>query len=141
MKILVVLFAILLFGANVYAQTGKIKVTVTGIVVKSKGVVKIGIYKKDGFPLVDKSITGKDVEVTNSKVTATFDEIPAGNYAIAVFQDENSDNKLNTNFFGAPSEPYGFSMNKYGTFGPPDFEDVSFKVKKDETKSLTINLE
>jgi uncharacterized protein (DUF2141 family) len=42
--------------------------------------------------------------------------------------------------FGVPKEPYGFSKNKYGMVGPPDFEDVSFEVTKENPVSLTINL-
>ena len=42
--------------------------------------------------------------------------------------------------FGVPKEPYGFSNNKYGKFGPPDFEDISFDVKEDASTSLIINL-
>jgi uncharacterized protein (DUF2141 family) len=51
-------------------------------------------------------------------------------------------NKLTMpNFLGIPKEPYGFSKNKFGKFGPPDFEDASFEVKENNPISLTINLE
>ena len=48
---------------------------------------------------------------------------------------------MDTNLFGAPKENYGFSKNVFGTFGPPDFEDVSFTVKNGKVANLTINLE
>jgi uncharacterized protein (DUF2141 family) len=70
-----------------------------------------------------------------------FRNIPAGTYAIAVIQDENLDGKLTKNFLGIPKEPYGFSQNKYGMFGPPKFKDVSFAVENDSNISLKINLE
>ena len=141
MKKLMFLIAVLFFVANLFSQTGQVDVTVTGIEVEKGGIVKIGVYKTDGFPSVGKEITGKDIKVTESKVTVTIEEIPAGVYALAVFQDKDADGKLNSNLFGAPTEPDGFSKNKYGTFGPPDFEDVSFKIENGKSISLTINLE
>lgn len=140
MKKLIYLVAVMVIGANLFAQTGQVEVTVIGVKVKKGGEVVIGLFEKDGFPLVGKEISGKEVKVTNYKITATIKDIPAGIYAIAVFQDENTDGNLNTKLFGIPSEPYGFSQNKYGSFGPPDFKEVSFKIVNGEKFSLTINL-
>lgn len=132
---------IMLFASAVYAQTGMISVNVTQIDVKKGGKVKIGIYVSNGFPVVGKEVFGIDLEVKEPSVTHVFKNIPVGKYAIAVFQDENIDGILNKNLFGAPKERYGFSTNKYGMFGPPDYEDVSFEVKENNPISLTINLE
>jgi len=132
-----------IFASDVYAQTetGTITVKVAQIDVKEGGKVKIGIYDSIGFPTVGKEVVGVDLEVKKASATYTFKDIPVGRYGIAVFQDENNDGKLNKNLFGAPKEPYGFSKNKYGIFGPPDFDDVSFTVKEKEAISLTVNLE
>ncbi len=132
---------VLFLGATIYAQTGQVEITVTGINVKKGGIVKVGLYEKNGFPAIGKEIMGKDIKVTGSEVTVTLKDIPAGTYAIAIIQDKNSDGEHNTNLFGSPTEPYGFSNNVYGRFGPPDFEDVSFNVENDKTVSKTINLE
>ena len=41
----------------------------------------------------------------------------------------DSDNSiLDTNWMGIPKEPYGFSNDAMGTFGPPSFQQASFKV-------------
>jgi len=48
---------------------------------------------------------------------------------------------MDKNLFGVPKENYGFSKNVFGTFGPPDFEEVSFKVVSGKIVKLTINLE
>ncbi len=141
MKKMVFLIAVLFFGANLFAQTGEVDVTVTGINVKKGGIIKVGVYKKDGFPLIGKEIKGKDVKVTGEKMTVSLKDIPAGIYAVAIIQDKNSDGEHNTNLFGAPTEPYGFSNNVYGRFGPPDFEDVSVVIEDGKTLSLTVNLE
>ena len=141
MQKLLFLITVLFLGANLFAQTGQVEVTVTGIIVKKEGIVRIGVYKEDGFPSVGKEIMGKDVQVTEDKITLTIEDIPVGIYAIAVFQDIDANGKLNSNLFGAPTEPYGFSNNLFGKFGPPDYEDVSFNIEDGKTVSLTINLE
>ena len=141
MKKIVFLIAVLFLGANIYAQTGQVEITVTGINVKKGGVIKIGLYEKDGFPAIGKEIIGKDVIVTDNQITVILKDIPSGTYAIAIIEDKNSDGEHNTNLFGSPTEPYGFSNNVYGRFGPPDFEDVSFNVENGKTVSKTINLE
>jgi len=141
MKKVVFLIAVLFLGANIYAQTAKVEVTVTGIKTDKGGTVRVGIYEKEGFPTVGQEIIGKDVEVKEGTITVLFEDVEVGNYAIAVFQDKDSDGKLDSNLFGAPTEPYGFSNNIYGRFGPPSFEDVSFKVENGKTVALTVNIE
>ena len=141
MKKLVFLMAVLFLGVNIYAQTGQVEVTVTGIKTDKGGNVRVGIYEKEGFPTVGQEIIGKDVEVKEGIITVLFEDVPVENYAIAVFQDKDMDGKLDSNLFGAPTEPYGFSNNIYGRFGPPSFEDVSFDLEDGKTVSKTINLE
>jgi uncharacterized protein (DUF2141 family) len=131
----------MLLASVVYAQTRTIAVNVTQIDVEKGGKVKIGIYDAKGFPVVGKEIAGIDIKVKKASITHVFKNIPAGKYAIAVFQDENVDSKLNKNLFGAPKEAYGFSKNIYGMFGPPNFEKVAFDVEKNQKILLTINLE
>jgi uncharacterized protein (DUF2141 family) len=131
----------ILLASIVYAQAEVITVNVTQIDFKKGGKVKIGIFNSNGFPVVGKEVFGSDLEAKNSSVSIVFKDIPTGKFAIAVFQDVNSDGILNLNFLGIPKEPYGFSTNKFGKFGPPDFEDVSFEVKENNPISLTINLE
>lgn len=139
MKKLVFLIVVMFIGVNLFAQTGQLEVTVTGVKVKKGGEVKIGLFKEDGFPYGEE-ISGKDVKVTNNIITVTIKDIPAGIYAILAYQDENTDGNLNTKLFGIPSESYGFSQNKYGSYGPPNFEDVSFKIVNEKKASITINI-
>ena len=76
-------------------------------------------YMKDRFAEVIAPIEAEgtvDVEI----------KIPKGTYAVTIFQDENGDNELNTNFMGIPKEPYGFSNNPKIMFGPPKFKEASF---------------
>jgi uncharacterized protein (DUF2141 family) len=58
--------------------------------------------------------------------------VKPGSYAIAVFHDTNANTKLDRNFIGLPTEPYGFS-NDAGRRGPPNFERALITVKEPTT--------
>jgi len=131
----------ILLASSVCAQTGTIDLNVTGIEVEEGGKVKIGLFNSEGYLEFGEELVGVNLDVKEATSTHVLSEIPIGTYVLAVYQDQNGNDKLNNNFFGAPSEPYGFSQNEYGMFGPPDFDDVSFEVKENETIKLSINLE
>jgi uncharacterized protein (DUF2141 family) len=141
MKNSIFISLLILFSLTSYAQMGEITVTVTEIENKNGNIV-IGLYNNDSdFPTVGKEYKGAHVKPSESeKLTYTFNNIPAGKYAVAVWHDENKNKKTDKNFLGLPKEKYGFSKNVYGTFGPPDFDEVSFKVDNGENVKLTINL-
>lgn len=140
-SIATIMTLIMVFITPAYAQTGGVSVTVNQIDIEKGGKVNIGIYDEKGFPVIGKGVKEVALEVKETTTIYVFKNIPAGKYAIAVFQDVNSDGKLNKNLLGAPKESYGFSKNLYGMFGPPSFADVSFDVVEDQLSSLTINLE
>jgi len=131
----------LFFSIIAQAQTGNLSVTINQTEPNKGGIVKIGIFDSQGFPEVGQEVVGVNLKVTAPSVSHVFTDIPVGTYAISVFQDVNQNAAIDKNFFGAPNEPYGFSTNNYGMFGPPDFKDVSFDIKKNTSISLTIDLE
>lgn len=47
--------------------------------------------------------------------------LPAGDYALSVFKDANGNGKLDRNPVGMPIEPYGFSNDAAGSYGPPSY--------------------
>lgn len=68
----------------------------------------------------------------------TFENLPYGNYAVAIYHDDNGDERLNRGIFGIPAEGYGFSNDAPVSFGPPDFEDAVFVL---DGTDLTIQIE
>lgn len=66
-------------------------------------------------------------------------EMPFGDYAITIFHDVNGNEDLDTNFIGIPKEPYGFSNNAKGSFGPPDYDASKFEFKS-EGQEIEIEL-
>ena len=62
--------------------------------------------------------------------------LPVGVYAVSFYIDSNNNQKLDFNFFGIPTEQYGFSNNSMGFFGPPSFDQASFTIDKESKISI-----
>lgn len=105
------------------------------------GSLYIGWYNKDtDFPINDKAIFKEKLKVNNlSDITINFENIPSGEYAIAVFLDENNDYKLNRNLFGIPKEKYGFSNNVLPKFRAATFKEATISLTN-KRSTVVINL-
>ncbi|MEQ9468110.1 MAG: DUF2141 domain-containing protein [Ekhidna sp.] len=92
-----------------------------------KGSIMIAVYDhQDRF--LSKEILSDGKIINKDVVEFSFKGLGEGFYAISIFQDENGNGKLDSNFMGIPTEPYAFSNNAKGMFGPPSFEDCRFEV-------------
>lgn len=114
----------------------KLTVMVKGIS-KIQGNILLALYNSETTFLKERyksSIT----KVTQETAQIVFEYIEKGTYGVAIFQDLNKNNELDTNILGVPKEPYGFSNNASGHFSAPNFSDVQFKMQTD--KIITINL-
>ncbi|MFN3951037.1 MAG: DUF2141 domain-containing protein [Thermaurantimonas sp.] len=80
------------------------------------------------------------IPVENKKATIRYTDLSSGSYSVEAFHDQNNNGKLDTNPFGIPKEPYGFSNNVRGNFGPPDFELTLFQVSGMTTTKIRILL-
>jgi uncharacterized protein (DUF2141 family) len=103
----------------------------------NKGTIYLALYNhKDHYMKTPyKSATEK---VQDHKVVIVFKGLKKGTYAYSLFHDLNSNGKLDSNFFGIPKEPYGFSNKQKGRFGPPKFEKASFTVHTNSHQKITI---
>jgi uncharacterized protein (DUF2141 family) len=124
---LLILVAIIPF--ELYAATGKIEVQVTGLK-NDKGQIMLALHNNaDTFPTKPKqAIQTLTAKITNQQAKVTFENVSPGIYAIAVFHDENNNNKLDSNFIGIPTEGVGTSNDAKGHFGPPRFSDAKFTM-------------
>ena len=137
-SIVVSLVVFFLISQYAYAQDGTLTIRITNIK-EVKGQVVISIYdKKENFPKEGKEYRKEVVNVDTTMVLYTYTNLPHGEYALAIFHDENSDGICNLNFFGIPKEGYGFSNNIKPTLSAPSFEKTKFKFEI--SKSLTIKL-
>jgi len=137
------LLAAAAFGGLAQVQAGEkgdLKVVFTGLT-HNVGKVRIALIntragyqdeQKCGFRLAE-------VEVKKLRAEHTFSDVPLGTYSIKAYHDQNGDKKLNKSFFGQPLEPYGFSNNVRGMFGPPSYERTTFGFETDAAE-ISIKL-
>jgi len=122
---------LLLVSCPLMAQI-KLEIEVAGLR-SSQGKILLELLDSN-----QKSILAKEVSIQNKKCTATIDSLQISKYAVRYFHDENSNNKLDTNWLGMPSEGYGFSNNAYGNFGPKKFEEWLIDIKGNTKVVLKI---
>lgn len=129
------------FGLSFKNVTGNLVVTVIEIR-NSNGEIDFTLFNKaDGFPddgtKAIKHLRGK---ITNGKCLVTFENIPLGEYAIAIYHDENNDRKINKAWYGKPLEGVGVSNNaKGGAVSAPKYNDAKFYLSKlEQTTSISM---
>ncbi len=109
-------------------QPDVLKVSVSGAK-NDTGHIGCALFRSPlGFPFEDgRAMRLQDVNISHGRGECTFNGLPNGNYAIAVMHDENNNAKLDTNFFGIPTEGFGFSNGaKAHAFSPASFEEARF---------------
>jgi uncharacterized protein (DUF2141 family) len=106
-----------------------------------KGVLACKLYTSaKGFPMDAKGGVERRVRITGKVTRCTFVNVKPGTYAVAVVHDENDNGKLDTTFYGAPSEGYGVSNNHTYTFGAPKWDESKFTVQRGRSVGLGIAL-
>lgn len=60
--------------------------------------------------------------------SVTVGGLKPGSYAVKAFHDIDGDGKMKFNPLGMPLEPYAFSNNARGMFGPPAWRAAAFTV-------------
>lgn len=82
-----------------------------------------------------------EIDAGTSPVSFGTDGLSPGRYGLKLFQDTDGDGKLSTNALGIPTEPYAFSNNAPGTFGPPGFDAAAFEIAAGSAASQDITLD
>lgn len=134
MKLLFLTFILLFSGV----KTHKLSIHISGIS-KIKGSLFIAIFRPtDDFPVFGKQFKGIVKEVKGKSQNYTFDDLPEGEYALAIYQDENRNKILDKNLLGIPTEIYGFSNNARRNFSAPSFQEAKFKLNKDLQQTVFL---
>ena len=137
MKCLILIWFIY-WGQKSDLPTYDLDITITDIK-SNEGKMQIGLYNnKESFPLVDKQYRLFYFDVNGFSGIYTIRDLPAGEYAVAIFHDKNSDRICNTNFLGVPKEGFGFSENFKPRFYAPTFNDCHFDLNSN--MSIKIKL-
>jgi len=107
----------------------------------SKGTVVFALYnREDAIPDEHykkylKKLTGK---IVNGTSTVTFENLPAGKYAVNILHDENNDGKIKKGII-LPKEGIGFSnFQSIGLSNKPSFRKASFDLQSDKALKIKI---
>ena len=130
-----------LLNTSLIAQKSTLNLTVENIQ-KAEGKVMIAVFKGvENFLEDDKDIASKIALVEKmGELSIVFPNLPFGDdYSVAVYHDVNSNEKLDTNLFGVPIEPYGFSNNARSKWGAPKYKIARFELNQSE-KNMVIQV-
>ncbi|MEB3831057.1 DUF2141 domain-containing protein [Phormidium sp. CCY1219] len=121
-------------------DAGQLTVEVDGLTNQQGNICLTVFSRSDGFPKdAMKALKASCFPISQTPLTLTLDGLNFGNYAVALFHDENADGELNTNQIGIPQEGFGFSNNPPILTGPPQFRDATFFLAGQNT-TIRIDL-
>ncbi len=139
----IIFLTILVFSCAIgFAQNNSLTVNITGIN-SIKGDIYVYLYtSEEGFPIeISKASEFKKIKLTKNNMTVYFKNLKSGTYAVSVYQDIDTNGKINQNFLGIPKEPVGVSNNAEGFMGPPKYEDAKFNLDSNKTIEIKLNKE
>ena len=138
MKLFILLFSMAFFQnqPDSTSETGHTLTVHLKNVSASEGIVYISIYNSEEGFLKTAYKKHKVKAVANQGITVSFEGLPAGKYTVSAIHDVNNNGKLDTNFFGMPTEPYAISKDGKSMYGPPSFEDAVFEINQNQSLDL-----
>jgi uncharacterized protein (DUF2141 family) len=113
--------------AQAAAEQAQLVIRIEGVR-SGAGYVRLGLFNRaDDFPRGE-PVAGQAVPASAGSVVAVFEGLEEGEYAIAVYHDEDGDGEFTKNFLGLPLEGYGFSNDAPVVLGPPAFDSAVIEV-------------
>ena len=110
------------------ATTEMVTVVVTALA-STHSVVKLNFYNDPSKFLKAGQMAIRLLVRPEGKTSISVPvELAPGEWAVALSQDTNDNDKLDKNFLGIPTEPYAFSNNVRPRFAAPNFEECKFTV-------------
>ena len=131
------LFAITLSTSAAFAGS-PLTLTVTPLSAQS-GELRVALYNDAATWLGDAHLDAIAVRIDGT-TTVTFPDIEPGTYAVAIFLDQNGNAELDldTSLNLVPTEPYGFSNDSAGAFGPASWAAASFAHDGPSAHSISL---
>lgn len=120
----------LLLCPTLAPAAGSASVTVVvSALASTSAAVKLYFYNaRDKFLTKGGYVFMRVVKPDGQKQVSLPVDLPLGDWAVAITQDTNNNDKLDKNFMGIPTEPFAFSNNVRPRLSPPDFNDCKFTV-------------
>ena len=99
----------------------------------------IAVFNTPETFLTENMVYSKIIRGVNSEMATCTFEIPPGEYAIAVFQDQNFNGELDRNWVFYPKEPFGMSNDYKPAFRAPLWTDAAVQLKGSCKVSISLN--
>jgi uncharacterized protein (DUF2141 family) len=120
--------ALMLAAAPGQAQAAELELELSGFAGQpgQQGQLLVAVYA-DPAQWLKKAVAARRVAVApdaDGKLLLRLTELPEGPLAVSVFQDLNGNGRLDANPMGMPLEPFAFSRQAQGMFGPPSFDQA-----------------
>jgi uncharacterized protein (DUF2141 family) len=138
LKIKKIILTIAIFVAGlVSAQKVTLQVAMTGFK-NNQGVVKVGLYNSEKS-FLKTEFKKLQAVIKNKEAIVIFEGLEKGEYAVSIYQDENLNGTMDSNFMGIPTEDYMASNNTKGYMGPPKYSNAKFLIKENLKIKININ--
>lgn len=128
-------------GGNTSSDTlSKLVINLSGMQ-NTNGKVNVALFNSSAsFNDPNQAYRELFLVCTGSSMTISLDSIIPGDYAFAIFHDENDNQNLDQNLLGIPTEGFAFSNNAMGSFGPPSWTQSKFTILNSSIVSQNIEL-
>ena len=124
------------------AKAGQVTVDIVGLH-SAEGRVFVAIWCGGaGFPGESKkACASKVANAQKGRLRVVFEAVRAGEFAVSMIHDENSNNTLDRNFLGIPKEGWGTSRDAKASFGPPSYSDARLTLNVGEKKQVVVHVQ
>ncbi len=129
--------AVLLFIFCISAFSYELEIKFTNIKPEKGGNIIVAICEQDKKFPCNKDTAYKVGKIkAEQNIAKTIFELPNGTYAVVAGHDENSNDIIDRNIIGIPTE--GYAISGQPSFGKPKFENAKFLLNNDMQISLQM---
>jgi len=108
-----------------------------------RGMIRAALYDNDPehFTKSEAALVQAAAPAREGETELCLPVSQPGTYAITVFHDQNSNGKLEKNFIGLPTEPWGISNNPPFRLSRPKLAEAAFEVPEGGTTTrITVDV-
>lgn len=128
-KLALLLAAPFLFSVPGWAEEAATLTIKIERVSKNRGNIRIALYDGANWGGTNGAPTaGAVVPAVPGETVLVLKDLKPGVYAIKTFQDENKNEKMDFDWFGIPTERFGFSNDAKPKFQQPSFDQAKFQI-------------
>ena len=107
---------------------------------EGEGALRVALFTSQATFDAGDPAYGQQIPAAPGSNFVHFDGVPAGTYGASVFLDRNSNETLDFNLLGMPTEPFGFSLDPNIWFSAPTFDKFAFGYDgQDDALIISLN--